>query len=188
MALRRVPRGKPPVLSAKCLLRSVFLVLRYWPFSGRRAGRCGVGRGRAGRGGEGPGAERDGAGRGRAEGQDASDIIFGAYSPLCLCARLVLCMTGVLGRGEVGRREKRKEETRKGRQERGLRVPGETSRSDAPRSTTGSAAGVDSVACIAASTAAAQVTSPSTVSKNTRVERGEWVSGTYHAACSTTNA
>ena len=67
------------------------------------------------------------------------------------------------GGGGVGRREKRKEETRKGRQERGLRVPGETSRSDAPRSTTGSAAGVDSVACIAASTAAAQVASPSTV-------------------------
>ena len=84
--------------------------------------------------------------------------------------------------GGVGSREKRKEETRKGRQERGLRVPGETSWSDAPRSTTGSAAGFDSVACIAASTAAAQVTSPSTVSKNTRVERGEWVSGTYHAA------
>ncbi len=32
----------------------------------------------------------------RPEGQDASEILFGAYHPLSLCARLVLCMTGVL--------------------------------------------------------------------------------------------
>jgi hypothetical protein len=32
----------------------------------------------------------------RPEEQDASEILCGAYHPLCLCARLVLCMTGVL--------------------------------------------------------------------------------------------
>ena len=32
----------------------------------------------------------------RPEGQDASEVLCGAYHPLCLCARLVLCMTGVL--------------------------------------------------------------------------------------------
>ena len=32
----------------------------------------------------------------RPEGQDASELLCGAYHPLSLCARLVLCMTGVL--------------------------------------------------------------------------------------------
>ncbi len=32
----------------------------------------------------------------RPEGQDASEVLFGAYHPLSLCARLVLCINGLL--------------------------------------------------------------------------------------------